>query len=86
MGTLHDADAVRLAITRKLRTATTGPAGTPRLTNFPEMTAEAVMSVVGLVLDERDAEIRRLREVLSTVSLVGGQGQQRGKPPPGAQL
>ena len=57
---LHSAAAVRLAITRKLRTSTTGPAGTPRLTNYPELTADAVMGVVGLVLDERDAEIRRL--------------------------
>ena len=56
--------------------------GTPPLTNFPELTADAVMGVVGLVLEERDDEIARLRAACEEEERTAILGE----PPPGALL
>jgi hypothetical protein len=83
---LPSAAEVCLAITRKLRRSRTGPEGTPLLAVYPELTADAVMGVVGPVLEARDKEIARLRRELRDendriLELLGGRksGSEEGQ-------
>ena len=75
---LPDVAAVRRALDRKYLTAAVNGVGSPPVTNFPVAATEVAMSVVGPVLEERDAEIGRLRGIVAEwVTGKTGSGEER---------
>jgi len=63
--------ALRQAIERKLRITTASGLGSRPVAEYPAEAAEAVMSVVGPVLEARDAEIARQARLLAAYVLTG---------------
>lgn len=63
MTALPAPEQVRLALERRFRGATAGGPGSALVTDYPEIAAAVAMAVVGPVLEARDAEIVRLREI-----------------------
>ena len=57
---LPDAEDLLRALVRKFLTAQVDGPGSPLAAGFPVAAAEVAMSVIGPVLEERDAEIARL--------------------------
>jgi len=63
--------ALRQAIERKLRVTTASGLGSRPVAEYPAEAAEAVMAVVGPVLEARDAEIARQARLLAAYVLTG---------------